>query len=111
MTTAIGNNRDVVMFNGNDSNFANAFDANGWNITLAGINYSLGTADAQFHVSDGQTFTDAPVIANGTDISSALDPNVFNGNTTRDSQGGKAIFLWDIRNFDVTYLLSWARIR
>ena len=44
-TTA--NNRDVVMFDGNDSNINNPFDAPGWNITLAGINYSSGTASAQ----------------------------------------------------------------
>ena len=76
-TTA--NNRDVVMFDGNDSNIKNPFDANGWNITLAGINYSTGTASAQFHVSDGQTFDDAALIANAATIAPA--GAVFNGLT------------------------------
>ena len=56
------NNRDVVLFNGNDSNIDNAYDASGWNITLAGITYTSGTAQAQFHVSDGQSFPDDAVI-------------------------------------------------
>ncbi len=30
------NNRDVVIFDGNDSNFASAFDPAGWNATLSG---------------------------------------------------------------------------
>ena len=99
------NNRDVVMFNGNDSNIDNAFDAPGWNITLAGINYSSGTASAQFHVSDGQTFPDAAVIANGTTIAPA--GAVFNGDTVPGGPGGPSNgFLWDIRDFSVTSLLN-----
>jgi len=99
------NNRDVVMFNGNDSNISNAFDADGWNITLAGINYSSGTASAQFHVADGQVFGDAAVIANATTIANAgaifqgtsvPGPNLPAGNGN----------LWDIVDFDVTSLLN-----
>ena len=99
------NNRDVVMFNGNDSNISNPFDAPGWNITLAGINYSSGTANAQFHVSDGQTFPDAAVIANGVTIAPA--GAVFNGNTVPGPNlpNGNGN-LWDIRDFDVTSLLN-----
>jgi hypothetical protein len=96
------NNRDVVMFNGNDSNITNAFDANGWNITLAGINYSAGTASAQFHVSDGQTFGDAALIANGTELAPAGP--VFQGDTTPAGTGFQS--LWDIRDFSVTSLLN-----
>lgn len=98
------NNRDVVLFNGNDSNISNQFDALGWNITLAGIDYSDGEAGAQFHVSDGQGFPDAAVIANGQTIAAA--GAVFQGNTVpsagRDNNG----LLWDIRNFSVTSLLN-----
>ena len=39
-----GNNRDVVMFDGNDSNFPDSFDADGWNVVLPGINYVDGSA-------------------------------------------------------------------
>ena len=99
------NNRDVVLFNGNDSNIENSFDALGWNITLAGITYESGTAQAQFHVSDGQTFADDAVTANSTVI--APSGAVFDGNTV-PSAGGPATngFLWDIRNFNVTSLLT-----
>lgn len=98
------NNRDIVMFNGNDSNIANPFDANGWNITLAGINYSAGTASAQFHVSDGQTFDDDAVIANGN-ILAATGP-IFQGDTTPAGAFDAGGSLWDIRDFDVTSLLN-----
>ena len=50
------NNRDVVLFHGNDSNIANPFDADGWDVTLPGINYDTGAARMELHVSDGQTF-------------------------------------------------------
>jgi hypothetical protein len=99
------NNRDVVMFNGNDSNIQNPFDALGWNITLAGINYSSGNANAQFHVSDGQTFADAAVIANGVTIAPA--GSVFNGASVPKGAGGPSNGgLWDIRDFSVTSLLN-----
>ncbi len=99
------NNRDVVMFDGNDSNINNAFDAPGWNITLNGINYSSGTASAQFHVSDGQTFNDAAVIANATEIAAA--GAVFQGDSVPGGLGGPSNgFLWDIKNFNVTSLLN-----
>jgi hypothetical protein len=99
----MANNRDVVMFNGNDSNIDNSYDAAGWNITLAGINYSSGDANAQFHVSDGQTFPDDAVIANGTPIAAA--GAVFQGDTVPARVPGFQT-LWDIESFTVTSLLS-----
>ena len=99
------NNRDVVMFNGNDSNIQNAYDAIGWNITLDGINYTSGNASAQFHVSDGQQFSDGAIIANGQTIAPAGD--VFNGTTVPAGVGGAGNgSLWDIRDFNVTSLLN-----
>lgn len=62
------NNRDLVMFNGNDSNIPNSFDAKGWNITLANINYTSGSAFLEMHVSDGQGFLDDAVKINGIDV-------------------------------------------
>jgi len=99
------NNRDVVMFNGNDSNIENQFDADGWNVTLAGISYTSGAASAQFHVSDGQVFGDDAVIANGSAIAPA--GAVFQG----DSVPGPNLpqgdgNLWDIKDFSVTSLLN-----
>ncbi len=99
------NNRDVVMFNGNDSNINNVYDADGWNITLAGIDYTAGSASAQFHVSDGQQFPDAAVIGNGQTIAPA--GGVFDGSTVPAGTGGAGNgSLWDIRDFSVTSLLN-----
>lgn len=100
------NNRDVVMFNGNDSNIQNEFDADGWNITLDGINYTSGNAFAQFHVSDGQAFPDAAVIANGVTLADAGP--IFDGNTVPNgpSAGVTSGGLWDILDFNVTSLLN-----
>lgn len=97
------NNRDIVLFDGNDSNIANAFDANGWNTTLSGINYSSGTANLQLHVSDGQSFADDALLLNGMTLAPAGP--VFQGNTVPNgaaTSGG----LWDIRDFDVTPFLT-----
>jgi PEP-CTERM motif len=99
------NNRDIVMFNGNDSNINNPFDADGWNITLAGINYTSGSASAQFHVSDGQTFPDDAIIANGSPIAAA--GSVFSGSSVPNGPGGPSNGgLWDVKDFNVTSLLN-----
>lgn len=100
------NNRDVVLFDGNDSNINNAFDPPGWNANLAGINYAAGAARLQLHVGDGQSFTDDGVIVNGTVVAPA--GGVFNGDTVPNgaSAASTAGGLWDIRTFDVTALLT-----
>ena len=46
--------RDVALFNGNDSNQINPHDSSGWTTTLAGINYTSGSASLVLNVSDGQ---------------------------------------------------------
>lgn len=100
------NNRDVVLFDGNDSNEANTFDADGWNVTLGGINYAAGSATLDLHVSDGQNFGDDALVLN----SEVLEPagglfngdTVPNGPTAGDTSGG----LWDIRSYDVTSFLT-----
>lgn len=103
---ASANRRDVVLFDGNDSNIQNAHDADGWNITLAGINYTSGTANAQFHVADGQAFPDAALIANGQTL--APTGPIFEGTAAQD--GGSGIpdngLLWDVKDFNVTGLLT-----
>lgn len=100
------NNRDVVMFNGNDSNINNSYDPPGWNITLAGINYSSGTANAQFHVADGQSFSDDAITVNASTLVPA--GSVFDGTDAQD--GGSGFpgngLLWDVKSFNVTSLLS-----
>jgi len=99
------NNEDVVIFSGNDGSYENEYDANGWNIVLSGINYSGGSALFDFHVGDGQSFTDGAIVVNSVEqvpIGSIFDgvsvpgPYLVNGN------------LWDIKQFDFTSSLSTA---
>lgn len=101
------NNHDVVLFNGNDANFTNPFDALGWNSSLPGINYTSGTAAISLHVSDGQNFSandDGTLRINGTPLVSG---GIFQGATLPSAGGGVANGnLWDIRTFDVTSFLS-----
>lgn len=99
------NNRDIVIFDGNDSNQANTFDPAGWNVTLSGINYSAGNAFIELHVSDGQTFQDDGIRINGS-VFLAPGPN-FNGNTVPSANNGPSNngSLWDIRRFDVSSFL------
>jgi hypothetical protein len=100
------NNRDIVVFLGNDSNQVNAYDPAGWQATLNGINYSSGTATQRLIVSDGQTFSDNGLAFNGTVI---LPPGpnwqgdtVPNGASAASTNGG----LWDQAAYDVTAQLT-----
>lgn len=98
------NNRDVVLFDGNDANFSNSFDPLGWDISLSGINYTGGTAYLNLGVSDGQTLLDDDLRVNGTSIASNT---VFQGDSVPNGPGGPNNGgLWDIKNFDITSSLN-----
>jgi hypothetical protein len=101
------NNRDIVLFEGNDSNANNPYDAFGWNVTLAGINYTNGTGFIEVHVSDGQTYPDDSVLLNGTNVLTPAGP-VFQGVTVPGPNNGPLNNgnLWDIRAWEVTPYLS-----
>jgi hypothetical protein len=100
----VANNRDVVLFDGNDSNIPNIYDADGWNVSLPGITYTSGSANITMHVSDGQAFDDDALILNGSTLVPA--GAVFQGDSvpfgTFDADG----HLWDIHSYDVTSYLS-----
>lgn len=99
------NNRDIVLFDGNDSNNTNPYDAFGWNTSLSGINYSGGSAAVTMTVSDGQTFSDDALKINGNTI--AGPGAVFDGTINQISTGGVSNgALWDVKSFDVTSFLS-----
>ncbi|NJL47846.1 MAG: PTPA-CTERM sorting domain-containing protein [Leptolyngbyaceae cyanobacterium SM2_5_2] len=99
------NNRDVLLFHGNDANFSNPFNPDGWDVTLAGINYDGGDAFINLGVSDGQTFPDDALVVNGAII--APSGAVFQGNSVPRGPGGPSNGgLWDIKNYDVTGLLT-----
>ncbi|MEJ1931288.1 PEP-CTERM sorting domain-containing protein [Nostoc sp. NIES-2111] len=101
------NNRDVVLFDGNDANFANPFDPVGWNVSLSGIQYTSGSATLVTGVSDGQNFgtnDDGNLTVNGTIIASG---GIFQGNSVPKGPGGPSNGgLWDIKSFDITSFLT-----
>lgn len=106
------NNRDIYLVQGIDSNF----DADSsWDATISGINYASGSANLQFHVSDGQFSFDDAVTVNGSVLPVAPPDQVFSGDSVPLSTGccGPPIAaeensggLWDIKSFDITSLLS-----
>jgi hypothetical protein len=102
------NNRDVVLFDGNDANFDNAFDPIGWDIALNNILYGGGDVELQLHVSDGQNFgpnDDGTLMINGSAFASG---GLFQGDSTPATPGTSVGngSLWDIRNFDLTALFT-----
>jgi hypothetical protein len=94
----------VFFDDGDDSNTTNEFDADGWNVSLPGINYSEGSAAMRLIVSDGQGFTDDGVTVNGTVI--APGPEVFQGDTVPSAGSDNNGFLWDQKSYDVTSLMT-----
>lgn len=101
------NDRDVVVFTGNDSNSPNVFDADGWSATLSGINFPGGTVNMQLVVSDGQAFHDDELKVNGATLLPSGGSNwqglrVPDQGTASTTDGG----LWDHLSFDVTPFMS-----
>jgi hypothetical protein len=98
------NNFDVVTFDGNDANFSNAFDPDGWNVTLNNINYSSGLALLSMTVSDGQSFADGDFYLNGN----LLGKDLFTGLSVPQTPGSRVSNggLWDIVQIDITSFLS-----
>jgi hypothetical protein len=102
------NNFDVVTFDGNDANFDNPFDPVGWDVTLAGINYTSGTALLSMTVSDGQNFglgDDGIFFLNGIALNTG---DVFEGQSVPQTAGTSVPNggLWDIVTFDITSFLT-----
>jgi hypothetical protein len=100
------NDRNIVLFNGNDSNVASTFDPAGWDETIPNVPYpGSGSATLDFVVSDGQTFNDAALVVNGTTIEPA--GQIFDGDSTPAGTGGVGNgSLWDVEPFDMTSVLT-----
>lgn len=100
------NNRDIVIFEGNDSNADNFYDALGWNVSLSGINYTAGRAFIQLHVSDGQIYEDDALVLNGENIEHR--GQVFQGTMVQAANNGPGGTgrLWDVATYEVTDLLA-----
>ncbi len=103
------NNRDVVVFSGNDSNqyFAGPpEDPAGWQGTLSGINYTAGAINMTVGVSDGQ---ETGVDVDGTlSLGSFSSPVTYSGTTAQLGNGDSSLngSLWDIETYDVTSAFS-----
>jgi hypothetical protein len=105
------NDRNVVLWNGNDSNVTTGppYNADGWDETLTNVPYpGSGSASLDLVVSDGQNvFADDALVVNGSTIAAA--GAIFSGDSTPANAGQSTTnggSLWDIKPFDITSLLS-----
>jgi hypothetical protein len=103
------NDRNVVLWNGNDSNIAFGSDPADWSETISGVQYQGGTASLDLVVSDGQSFNDGAVVLNGnTGDPVAAGPSIFQGDSGPNYSGnpsGVTGSLWDVKSFDITRFL------
>ncbi|MDX6479548.1 MAG: hypothetical protein QOG85_58 [Gaiellaceae bacterium] len=96
------NDRNVAIWNGNDSNIEFGNDPQDWDETIGGVPYpGSGTAHLDLVVADGQTFDDGELDVNGTTIAPAGP--LWEGDTGPSLGDGS---LWDLKSFNVTSLLS-----
>jgi hypothetical protein len=101
------NDRNVVAWNGNDSNVTPlTYAPDGWDETLTNVPYpGSGSATLDLIVSDGQyVFDDDALLLNGTEIAGA--GNIFGGQSTPENPDSTGGSLWDVEPFDITGLLS-----
>jgi hypothetical protein len=103
-----GNDRNVVLWNGNDSNVIGpnpdppTYTNDVWDETLMGVPYQGGSASLDLVVADGQAiFADDDVKVNGTTVSSGSA--IFSGDSVPPNAANG---LWDVKSFPITTLLS-----
>jgi cysteine-rich repeat protein len=102
------NDRDLVFFEGNDSNVPEGFPGgdNGWHGTLQGLNYRAGSVLVEMHVADGQAFSDdAPIFTSTAgSLTIADEVGLWDGVSVADMGDSRASSgnLWDIHRFDLT---------
>jgi len=106
------NDRDLVFFEGNDSNIPDNFPGEdpGWHATLADIQYGGGTASAVLFLGDGQIFGDGTLTFSSTTGTLTVPDSdaLYDGNSVVDNGTGRAPngSLWDVHQFDLTTLFS-----
>jgi hypothetical protein len=100
------NDRNVALFNGNDSNIESSFDPAGWDVTIPGVDFPGGSASLDVIVSDGQTFLDDALVLNGSELAPAGP--IFQGDSVPAGPSG-AGSLWDVESFGITSFLSPGR--
>jgi hypothetical protein len=89
-----GDDRNVVLWNGNDSNCLAGGVPQNWDETINDVPYNGGTASLDLIVGDGQSFTDNEVDINGS-LFIAEGQN-FEGNSVPPGLVGG---LWDVKSF------------
>jgi len=94
-----GDDRNVVLWNGDDSNCLAGGVPENWDETITGVPYQGGSATLDFVVADGQSFADDAVLVNDSTLVPA--GQIFDGNT-----GGVTDSLWDVESFDLTSFLT-----
>ena len=106
------NDRDLVFFEGNDSNDPEGFRGEdpGWHAELQGINYRSGTVAVQFHVADGQAFAEGTLTLTSPDgvVEIPDFAGIWDGTSVQTAGGSRALNgeLWDIHTFDLTAIFS-----
>jgi hypothetical protein len=103
------NDRNFVMFNGNDSTIGSTFEPANWDETIANVPYpGSGAASLDFVVSDGQSAGEGPddgaLVVNETTIAPA--GGNFQGDTTPHGSFDASGDLWDVKPFDITSVLT-----
>jgi hypothetical protein len=102
------NDRDVVVFEGNDANVVGGFpgEDDGWHAALTGILYSGGSVSAQFHVADGQIIPDNALTLTSSVGEVAIPDTaaLWDGASVQDAGTSRAAngSLWDIHSIDAT---------
>jgi hypothetical protein len=100
------NDRSLVAWNGNDSNFGfgPSYPFETWDETISGVPYpGSGSATLDLVVSDGQTYADGPLMLNNQPLAAA--GHTFDGTTTPAGSSPSGS-LWDVKPFDITPYLS-----
>ena len=105
------NNRDVEIFEGNDSNVGlnspelYPLDPGGWEVNFTGFTYNSGSANIQMHVAEGhsgQENWDGVLWINNQDLV-PWGHHLFDGNSVPPAINNG---LWDIRTFNVSSFLT-----
>lgn len=98
--------QDVILYHGNDSNFASSYDPAGWNFTASDIQYHGGNASLTLYVSDGQNFgpeDDGTLTINGQTLAMG---GIFQGTAPRAPGAGVSNGdLTDVITFNLTPFL------
>lgn len=100
----VANDRDYVIYAGNDSVIADGSfpaDAAGWAASLSAIDYQGGAVRASVHVADGQSFSDGPLTFSTAAGSTTINDTsaLYDGNSLPNA-GAEGYN--DVHTFDVT---------